>query len=195
LFSTPHHFADKGGAFESDRADCLDVYQARRFSFDPSLSGGRLLWELSMNEGKPWTPSSIALMLAGVALIGTGFYFIVLRPALLPEDVRYMALPAAQFDVLRPRLEAWLTQVFRVMGGFVFATGVLAVTLAATSFRAHQSVAALGALIAGGASIGWMAAVNFLIDSDFKWVLLGMALLWACSLVLFWFESKTSTQH
>jgi hypothetical protein len=44
-------------------------------------------------------------------------------------------------------------------------------------------------LIGGVASIGWMAAVNFMIDSDFKWVLLGMALLWACSLVLFCFEA------
>jgi hypothetical protein len=103
-----------------------------------------------------------------------------------------MALPAAQFDVLKPRLEAWLTQVFRVMGGYILATGVLAVTLAATSFRAHQSGAALGALIGGSASIGWMAAVNFMIDSDFKWVLLAMALLWACSLVLFWIERKSS---
>ena len=146
------------------------------------------------SEGKPWTPSSIVLILAGIALIGTGLYFIMLRPPLLPEDVRYMALPAAQFDVLRPRLEAWLTQVFRVMGGYVLATGVLAVTLAATSFRAHQPGAAIGALIGGVASIGWMAAVNFMIDSDFKWVLLGMALLWACSLVLFWIE-KAPTSH
>jgi hypothetical protein len=140
------------------------------------------------SERKPWTPSSIVLILAGIALIGTGLYFIVLRPPLLPEDVRYIALPAAQFDVLRPRLEPWLTHVFRVMGGYILATGVLAVTLAATSFRAHQPGAAIGALIGGGASIGWMAAVNFIIDSDFKWVLLGMALLWACSLVLFWVE-------
>ena len=140
------------------------------------------------SERKPWTPSSIVLILAGIALIGTGLYFIVLRPPLLPEDVRYTALPAAQFDVLRPRLEPWLTHVFRVMGGYILATGVLAVTLAATSFRAHQPGAAIGALIGGGASIGWMAAVNFIIDSDFKWVLLGMALLWACSLVLFWVE-------
>ena len=27
-----------------------------------------------------------------------------------------------------------------------------------------------------------------MINSDFKWVLLGLALLWACSLALFWFE-------
>ena len=142
-----------------------------------------------MIESKPWTPSSIVLIMAGVALIGVGLYFILLRPPLLPEDVRYLALPTSQLDILRPRLELWLTHVFRVMGGYVLATGVLAVTLAATAFRAHQNGAAIGALFGGAASIGWMAAVNFMINSDFKWVLLGMALLWACSLVLFWFES------
>jgi hypothetical protein len=144
-------------------------------------------------ESKHWTLSSIVLIMAGVTLIGVGLYFILLRPSLLPEDVRYMALPAAQLDILRPRLELWLTHVFRVMGGYVLATGVLAVTLAATSFRTHQQGAAIGVLIGGAASIGWMAAVNFMIDSDFKWVLLGMALLWACSLVLFWFERKAPT--
>jgi len=146
-------------------------------------------------ESKPWTPSSIALIMAGIALIGTGLYFIFLRPPLLPEDVRYMALPAAELDIFKPRLELWLTHVFRVMGGYVLATGVLAVTLAATAFRAHQKGAAIGALIGGAASIGWMAAVNFMIDSDFKWVLLGMALLWACSLVLFWSESSVRTHR
>ena len=130
-------------------------------------------------ESKPWTPSSIVLIMAGVTLIGVGVYFILLRPPLLPEDIRYMDLPAAQLDIIRPLL----------------ATGVLAVTLAATAFRAHQNGAAIGALIGGSASIGWMAVVNFMIGSDFKWVLLGMALLWVCSLVLFWFERKTPTHR
>jgi hypothetical protein len=48
----------------------------------------------------------------------------------------------------------------------------------------------VGASIAGAASIGWMAVVNFLIGSDFKWILLAMALVWACSLVLFWQERR-----
>lgn len=141
-------------------------------------------------RAKSWTPSSVVLIMAGVCLVGVGLYFIFLRPPLLPEDIRYMALPTAQLDILRPRLEPWLTHVFRVMGGYVLATGVLAVTLAATAFRAYQISAEMGALIGGAASIGWMAAVNFMIDSDFKWVLLGMALLWACSLVLFWLETR-----
>ena len=42
-----------------------------------------------------WSPSSIVLILAGVTLIGVGLYFILLRPPLLPEDVRYMALSTA----------------------------------------------------------------------------------------------------
>jgi hypothetical protein len=141
---------------------------------------------------KSWTLSSILLAAAGATLVIAGLYFILLRPPLLAEDVRYMALPAAQFDLLRPRLEPWLARVFQVLGGYVLATGVLTIALAATSFRTQHWGAALGALIGGAASIGWMAAVNFIINSDFKWVLLGMALLWACSLVVFWFEKNSN---
>ena len=144
---------------------------------------------------KSWPLSSIVLAVAGVALIGVGLYFIALRPALLPEDVRYMGLSAVQIDAVRPRLEAWLTHVFRVMGGYVLATGVLTITLAATSFRAHLWGAAMGALIGGAASIGWMAEVNFMIDSDFKWALFGIALVWASSLELFWFEKKNAKRQ
>ena len=135
-----------------------------------------------------WSPSSILLAIAGILLIGIGLYFIVLRPPLLPEDMRFMGLSASQLDPVRSRLAAWLTYVFWVMGGYVLATGVLAVTLATTSFRQHSMAAAIGALIGGVASIGWMAAVNFMIGSDFKWALLGMAVVWACSLGLFAWE-------
>ena len=84
---------------------------------------------------RSWPLSSILLAAAGATLVVAGLYFIVVRPPLLPEDVRYMALPAAQFDAIRPRLELWLGHVFQVMGGYVLATGVLTITLAATSFR------------------------------------------------------------
>ena len=142
-----------------------------------------------------WTPSSIVLVLAGGCLIAVGIYFILLRPPLLPEDIRYIGFAAREFDHLRPRLESWLTQVFRVLGGYVLATGALTVTLAATAFRTRQKGAAAGVLIGGAASIGVMAVVNVMIDSDFKWLLLGIALLWACSLLLFWFETKVVTNH
>ena len=141
----------------------------------------------------PWTLSSLFLVGSGVLLIGVGFYFLFLRPSLLPEDIRYMNLTPAELQSIGSRLEAWLTHVFRVMGGYITATGVLAVALAITSFRQHHPIAAVGAMLGGAASIGWMAAVNFMINSDFKWLLLGMALLWACSLLLFVWEVVRSS--
>jgi hypothetical protein len=69
---------------------------------------------------------------------------------------------------------------------------VLALTLAWTSFRDRRGAAAIGAGIAGGFSIGLMAAVNFMIHSDFKWVLLGMALVWAAGIATFVRESVLS---
>ncbi|UFW46515.1 MULTISPECIES: hypothetical protein [Bradyrhizobium] len=139
-----------------------------------------------------WRPSSVLLTASGVLLIGVGIYFLFLRPPLLPEDIRYMSLTPAELQSIGPRLASWLTHVFRVMGGYIGATGVLALTLAWTSFRDHRAAAAVGAAIAGGLSIGLMAAVNFMIHSDFKWVLLAMALVWAASIAMFVREAAGS---
>lgn len=139
--------------------------------------------------------SALILALARILLDGMGLYFIFVRPPLLPEDMRYIGLPAAQLEIVRLNLEAWLRQVFLVLGGYVLATGILAITLATTSFRAHHWGAAVGATIGGAASIGTMAVVNFTIDSDFKWVIFFTALLWASSLGLFWFETKGSVEN
>ena len=143
-------------------------------------------------ENSNRTLSWIVLAAAGVSIVGIGSYFIFLRPPLLPEDLRFLALPASQLDIIKPRLELWLARVFIVLGGYAVATGVLTIALATTSFRAHSRGAATGASIGGAASIGLMAAVNFAIDSDFKWVLLGIAMLWAFSLGLFWLEIRRS---
>ena len=143
-----------------------------------------------MNETRTvWSVSALILASVGFAIAAAGLYFIFLRPPLLPEDIRYMRLSSAQLGVVRLPLEAWLTQVFRVLGGYILATGVLTMTLAATSFRAHNRGAASGALIGGAASIGLMVTVNFVIDSNFKWALLAIAFAWASSLVLFCFET------
>jgi hypothetical protein len=142
--------------------------------------------------GAPWMLSSILLAGSGILLIGVGIYFLFLRPSLLPEDIKFMKLTPAELQLVGGKLGSWLVHVFRVMGGYIAATGVLAITLAATSFRDHQPLAAAGAMIGGAASIGWMAAVNFMIDSDFKWVLLGFALVWAVSLVTFVWEAARS---
>jgi len=139
-----------------------------------------------------WPVSAILLALSGILLIGVGCYFLLLRPALLPEDIRYMHLTPAELQSVGPRLASWLTHVFRVMAGYVTATGVLALTLAVTAFRQRNRWAFVGAIVAGVASIGWMAAVNFMINSDFRWVLLGFALTWAASIAAFAVETRRS---
>src|SRR5262245_26670612 len=137
-----------------------------------------------------WPVSSILLALSGIIVIGIGCYFLFLRPALLPEDIRYMNLTPSELQSVGARLAAWLTHVFRVMGGYVTATGVLALTLAATASRQRQPWAVAGATVAGVASIGWMTAVNFMINSDFKWALFGFALTWAASILAFALEAR-----
>jgi hypothetical protein len=134
------------------------------------------------------------LAVSGILLAGIGIYFLFLRPPLLPEDIRYMGLTPAELQSVGPRLTAWLNQVFRVMGGYVAATGMLALTLALTTFCDHRTLAAVGAGIAGGLSIGLMAAVNFIIHSDFRWVLFGMALVWAASITAFIGESVAASK-
>ncbi len=39
-----------------------------------------------------------------------------------------------------------------------------------------------------GASIGWMAAVNFFINLDFKWLILAIALVWVIALTFYRME-------
>ena len=141
---------------------------------------------------RAWPLSAITLALSGMAVVGIGLFFIFLRPPLLPEDMRYIGISLEQLQATQPRLASWLLHVFRVLGGYALATGVLTITLAVTSFRQRQKTAAAGAFVAGAVSIGWMAVVNFLINSDFKWVLLGIALVWLLALVLFWFETRNS---
>ena len=137
-----------------------------------------------------WTTSAILLAISGAVLALVGVYFLLLRPPLLPEDIRYMGLSDTALASVRPALELWLSQVFRVMGGYILATGVLTVALAATAYCGHSQMAFVGAVVGGAASIGLMAVVNFAIESDFKWLLFGMALVWASSLVMFWVEES-----
>jgi len=83
--------------------------------------------------GVSWPLSSILLFALGVALIGIGIFFLVLRQPLLPEDMRYIGLSLAQLQAEQPRMATWLLLVFRVLGGYAMAAGILTVTIAATS--------------------------------------------------------------
>jgi hypothetical protein len=116
--------------------------------------------------------------------MGVGLYFGFLRPALLPEDLRYIGASMAQIQTAAPGLSPWLARVFGVLGGYMIATGLLTVYVATTGFRDGTLGAKATVAVAGLASIGWMAITNFPIDSDFKWLLLAFALPWVVALAL-----------
>lgn len=133
---------------------------------------------------KPYSASILAF--AGLLLIAMGIYFILLRPALLPEDLRYMKTTVSIIDELAPGLSAWLQKIFWVMGGYIFTTGALTVFISLTSFRTRMRGAFSIAALAGISSIGSMTMVNFIIGSDFKWLLLIFTLPWVIALILYW---------
>ena len=112
--------------------------------------------------------SAMALALGGTILVILGLYFLFLRPPLLPEDLRSMGTSLAQIQVTMPSLLVWLRRVFAVMGGYMFATGLLTLYVAITSFRTRLRGVAVVVALAGLTSIGLMAAVNFIIDSDLQ---------------------------
>lgn len=132
---------------------------------------------------KPY--SSALLSLGGFLFMAMGLYFIFIRPALLPEDFRYININLKTLENEIPNLQPWLQKVFCVMGGYIFATGLLVIFISQTSFRARTPGSFAIVIIAGVSSIGLMVGVNFLIDSDFKWMLLVFILPWAISLTLY----------
>ena len=128
--------------------------------------------------------ASASLALGGFILISMGLYFVFLRPPLLPEDLRYIGASLAQVQNTLPDLQIWLSRVFGVLGGYMIATGLLTIYISATSFRFGKPGATAVVCISGLASIGWMVITNFVIGSDFKWLLLAFSLSWIVALLL-----------
>ena len=125
----------------------------------------------------------------GLWLVALGAYFLFLRPALLPEDPRYIGSSLEAIRSAVPGLERWLGHVFNVMGGFMVATGAMTM-LVAFQWIARRERATLAALsVAGATSVGLMSATNFLLNSNFRWLLLLPALLWLVGLICYLRES------
>ena len=130
-------------------------------------------------------PSGKVFIACGIWLIALGLYFLFLRPALLPEDPKYIGSSLEAIRAAMPGLQRWLGHVFNVMGGFMVATGAMTV-LVAYRFLARRERGTFAALaVAGAASVALMSATNFLIHSDFRWLLLLPALLWLVGLLCY----------
>jgi len=129
--------------------------------------------------------SAIVLAVGGILLTGMGLYFIFLRPPLLPEDLRYISSVSQNVKDNIPGLTNWLQKVFWVLGGYIFTTGLLTAFISFTSFRKRLPGAFGIIALSGISSIGLMTVVNFIIGSDFKWLLLSFTSLWTFALILY----------
>lgn len=144
------------------------------------------------------TPTTLHLRLSGkifaacgIWLVLLGTYFLVLRPALLPEDPRFIGSSLEAMRLAVPGLERWLRLVFNVMGGFMIATGVMT-TLAAFRLPVKRDLTTFFALVvAGAASVGLMSVTNFLLNSNFRWLLVLPMLLWLAGLLCYLRERVT----
>lgn len=143
--------------------------------------------KIPKNSGLPY--SSWTLLAGGFGLISIGLYFVFIRPALLGEDLRYMDTTLEHVVAVIPGLLNWLPKVFIVFGGYVISTGLQTCYLALTGVRTRAAGAITLACISGAVSIGLMVAINFTILSDFRWVLLLVALPWPAA-ALFYFRRK-----
>ena len=106
-----------------------------------------------------------------------------IRPALLPEDLRFMNASLAQVRAGVPGLEGWLHKVFAVMGGFMAGTGVLTVFVAAAAMPSRLRGASWALAVTGLLTVALMSATNFALQSEFRWLLLVPAVVWLAGLV------------
>ena len=128
--------------------------------------------------------SGILLLLLGLLTMGTAVFFLVLRPALLPEDIRHTGIDPG---TLPPAFLEWLGTVFRTWGGFIAGFGVLLLGiggfLLSGRARCLYWATAIGAVVA----FGRFLFSNILLDSDFLWfisALFALAAATAISLLL-----------
>lgn len=140
---------------------------------------------LDPRRGFRWTAAGL-IGLCGVYQGAIGLYFIALRPAMLPDDLRFLETSMTRLHADLPRLETWLHLVFVVLGGQMAAVGLLVVGSSFRILRAQVrnrgELAWLGA--ASLLSVWTMAGVNFALQSDFRWLLIAPGVAWSVGLVL-----------
>lgn len=108
--------------------------------------------------------ASGSLALGGLVLMGMGAYFALFVTADTAREFKAYWRVHSAATGYRARDTALANSRFSVLGGYIFATGLLTAYVAATSFRTAKPVTTAVVAIAGLASIGWMAITNFQID-------------------------------
>jgi len=121
----------------------------------------------------------------------------VLRPPLLPEDLRFLGSAPGGLAAAAPRLEHWLHLVFIVLGGQMAAVGVLMAALTLRLSQGHalgwRDLTLLGG--AGALSVGTMSAVNLVLQSDFRWPLIVPVAAWVVAVALAARDASRLKEH
>jgi len=124
------------------------------------------------------------LGLLGLAALGIGLYFLFLRPAMLPEDLRFTEVRPGEVPA---RLLDWLTIVLRTWGGFMAGFGVVLIAVATSFFRATKRLLSVGTAVGVIVAFGQFFLSNLTISSDYLVVvglLFGLALATGVGLIL-----------
>ena len=128
--------------------------------------------------------SVLIFIACGIWMVLLGFYFMFLRPSLLPEDLHYMETSLGEIQSATPGLQRWLHRVFTVMGGFMAGAGMSTILIATNVSFVEQKWTLIVLASIGLFTVGTMSLTNFLLNSNFKWLLLIPSLLWIIGLVL-----------
>ncbi len=127
--------------------------------------------------------AGLLLLILGMLTVSTGGYFLFVRPAMLPEDIRITGvepnlLPVAMLD--------WLRIVFQTLGGFVAAFGILIASIGVHVMARRGGVLEWGVALALLVAFGRFLASNIILRSDYLWfigILFALAVLAALRFV------------
>ena len=127
------------------------------------------------------------LLVLGVLTIGTGVYFLALRPALLPEDTEFTGVTLQQ---LPPAVAQWLGLVFRTWGGFIAGFGFTLVGVAVYLLTSRPSVLTSGVALGILVAFGRFFASNLRLHSDFLWFIEVLFAIAVVTAVLLWLGTR-----
>lgn len=104
------------------------------------------------------------LTILGVLALGTGVYFLGIRPTLLPEDIRFTGIDAATLP--QPFLD-WLGIVFRTWGGFITGFGIVIIGIGFATFAGDAKWLRYGTAAGILVAFGRFAYSNVVISGDY----------------------------
>lgn len=125
---------------------------------------------------------ALTLAVLGVLTVATGLYFMVLRPPVLPEDDRFMALAGSEIPAA---MGSWLSIVFRTWGGFMVGLGLCVLGRAMGQATGRDCWSRRGMAAGLVLAFGSFLTSNVQLRSDFLWfIALLFVVATACALLL-----------